>query len=61
MTQEINGMDDARKIEIAEIAVIMSTKGGRKFINRVLDQCGVFTDTFTVILMNMLKMQVDAR
>lgn len=42
----MSGTDDARKIEIADISVIMSTKGGRKFINRVLDQCGVFSDTF---------------
>jgi len=41
-----SGMNDAREIEIVDISVIMSTKGGRKFINRVLNQCGVFSDTF---------------
>jgi len=39
-------MSDSRKIEIADINVIMSTKGGRNFICRVLDQCGVFSDSF---------------
>jgi hypothetical protein len=39
-------ISDDRRIEIADISVIMSTKGGRKFINRVLDQCGLFSDTF---------------
>lgn len=38
--------NDERKIEIADISVIMSTKGGRKFVNRILDQCGVFSDIF---------------
>lgn len=40
-------MSDDRKIEIANIAAIMSTKGGREFINRVLNQCGVFSDGFS--------------
>lgn len=40
------GIEDARRIEIAEIAVIMSTRGGRKFVNRILNQSGVFSDTF---------------
>lgn len=42
----MSGMSNARKIEIAEMSVIMSTKGGRNFISRVLDECGVFSDTF---------------
>lgn len=39
-------MIDIRKIEIAEVTVIMSTKGGRNFINRLLDQCSVFSDSY---------------
>lgn len=38
--------DDSRAIEIADISVIMSTRGGRKFMNRLMNQCGVFNDTF---------------
>lgn len=41
-----NGIGDARKVEIVEIAVIMSTEGGRNFISRILDQCGTFSDTY---------------
>lgn len=40
-------MNDDRKIELADIGVIMSTHGGRSVINRVLEQCGVFSDQFT--------------
>jgi hypothetical protein len=42
----MSSVDNMRNIEIADISVIMSTKGGRKFIRRVLDYSGVFCDTF---------------
>ena len=38
--------DKTREIEIAEIAVIMGTTGGRAFIARMLDASGAFYDTF---------------
>lgn len=37
---------EQRNIEIAEITAMMSTEGGRKFVTRILDSTGVFTNTF---------------
>ena len=40
-------MNEERKIEIAELSVIMSTKGGRNFISRIIDRCGLFSDIYS--------------
>lgn len=38
--------DHARKVEIAEIAAIMKTTGGRNFMARVLQTAGTFDSTY---------------
>jgi hypothetical protein len=38
--------DDARTVEVAEIAAIMRTEGGRNFVLRLLEKTGYFGDTF---------------
>ena len=37
---------EQRNIEIAEITVMMSTEGGRKFVSRILESTGVFVSSF---------------
>mgnify|MGYP003642674068 CR=1 FL=1 len=41
-------MDNARKVEIAELAGIMITESGRNVISRHLTQCGAFDCTFEI-------------
>ena len=41
-------MNDARSIEISDTMAVMSTRGGRAMISRILDRSGVFRDTFDI-------------
>lgn len=38
--------DDARSVEVAEIAAIMKTEAGRNVILRIIESTGYFGDTF---------------
>ena len=42
-----NGIDNARELEILYIQGMMSSKDGRSFMYRMLEQSGVMHDSFT--------------